>query len=255
MVFNIPCGDNKRLLDFVKRADSNKPLQAYWHASNVMSIDRIGYNDHGQVHVKIVANIALRILRMLVKHGVKPSIVKDHEMKNEDAELVVVAASMFHDTGIAWHRDDHERYSVSIMQNILPSLLAGYGQSEVAVITAEVAHAILAHETTIKPATIEAGIVRIADALDMAGGRARIPFNAGSVNIHSVSALAVDKIDIKAGRSAPVKIEIVLNNPAGIFQVDELLKRKVKDSRIEQYLEIEAEIKGKTKKSFTKVKI
>jgi len=255
MVFNIPFNNNRKLEEFVKLADSSKALQAYWRASNVMSIERLGYSDHGQVHVKIVANIALRILRMLIAHGVKPGIVKNYDMKNEDAELIVVAAAMFHDVGVAWHRDDHERYSVILMQEMLPRMLRGYDEAEVATITSEVAHAILSHETAIKPATVEAGVVRIADALDMAGGRARIPFNAGAVNIHSVSALAVDKIDIKPGKKTPVRIEVVMNNPAGIFQFDELLKRKVHGSGLEHYIELEAEIKGKKKKSFTKVSI
>jgi metal-dependent HD superfamily phosphatase/phosphodiesterase len=45
-----------------------------------------------------------------------------------------------------------------------------------------------------EPLALEAGILRVADALDMAKGRSRIPFEAGSVSMHSLSAAAIDEV-------------------------------------------------------------
>ncbi len=99
-----------------------------------------------------------------------------------------------------------------------------------------------------RPLTLEAGIVRVADALDMAEGRSRIPFQEGIVNIHSVSASAIEKITIEKGDLKPIRIGVLMNNSAGIFQVDELLKNKLEGSGLEPYVEVEAAIEGDTEK-------
>ena len=101
-------------------------------------------------------------------------------------------------------------------------------------------HAIISHRSDGRPQTLEAGVVRVADALDMAKGRSRIPFEAGQVNIHSVSAAAIERVVIARGDSRPVRIFIELNNSSGIFQIDSLLREKLHGSGLEQYLEVEA---------------
>jgi metal-dependent HD superfamily phosphatase/phosphodiesterase len=105
-----------------------------------------------------------------------------------------------------------------------------------------VLHAIYSHEPETRPLTIEAGVIKIADALDMEKGRARIPFKIGSINIHSTSAMAIEKVEILEGEKKPIKIIIVMSNPAGIFQVDELLKKKIKTSGIDAMIEVEARL-------------
>jgi metal-dependent HD superfamily phosphatase/phosphodiesterase len=118
-------------------------------------------------------------------------------------------------------------------------------------LTSEVLHAIISHRSDGRPLTVEAGIVRVADALDMSEGRTRFPYQEGKVDIHSVSALAIDDITIKAGRKTPVQVDITMNHTAGIFQVDELLKKKVMGSGIEKYLEIKIFMdKGQGKQLF-----
>ncbi|MGZ3536079.1 MAG: HD domain-containing protein, partial [Thermodesulfobacteriota bacterium] len=112
----------------------------------------------------------------------------------------------------------------------------------------EVLHAIISHRAEGRPLTLEAGIVRVADALDMAEGRSRIPFQEGLVNIHSVSASAIEKIRIEKGELKPVRIVVWMNNSAGIFQIDELLKHKLRGSGLENYVEVEAMIEGETEK-------
>ena len=90
---------------------------------NIMAIDRMGYTDHSPTHVKIVANSTLKLLRMLVEKKVVPSIVKHYDMRKEDAEVVVVLASIFHDLGMTVTRDGHELYSTSLASGFIGKYL------------------------------------------------------------------------------------------------------------------------------------
>ena len=112
-----------------------------------------------------------------------------------------------------------------------------YEEPELTVIVSEVLQAITSHRADGQPLALEAGILRVADALDMAEGRSRIPFEKGRVSMHSLSAAAIDDVSIADGESRPVKIEIVMNNSSGIFQVDEVLKAKLTGSGLEPYVE------------------
>lgn len=244
-VFSVPLRGNVKLQGLVDEIRKDVKLHTLWKCSNVMAIDRMGYTDHGPTHVKIVANSALQLLRILVKSGVTPSIVKDYGMKNEDAEVVVVLGSIFHDLGMTVTRVGHERFSVLLASNFVDRLLRSvYSEEERTIICSEVLHAVVSHERPRKPLTVEAGIVRIADALDMEQGRARIPFEAGKVDIHSVSALSIEKVEIQEGKEKPITIKITMTNSAGVFQIDELLKPRIEHSGLENYIHVIAEITG-----------
>jgi metal-dependent HD superfamily phosphatase/phosphodiesterase len=220
-------------------------LQSFWKCANVMAIDRMGYTDHGPTHVKIVANLALKLLRILVDKHVKPSIVKSYGMKNEDAEVVVVLGSIFHDLGMVVIRNDHEKYSAFLALEFIERCLTPvYTVEERVIICSEVLHAIVAHEQPNKPLTVEAGIVGIADALDMEAGRARIPFEAGKIDIHAVSALSIEKVEVIEGLKKPITIKITMSNSAGVFQIDELLKPRIEKSGLHEYFHVIAEITG-----------
>jgi len=243
-ILSIPVKGNVKLKSILDVVDGDVELQTLWRCSNVLAIDRLGYNDHGPVHVKIVANGALKMLRLLIEKGVKPSIVADYGMTTEDAEVVVVLASIMHDLGMTLTREGHDVYSViralDIMRRYLPLC---YGTEEAVIISSEVSHGIISHHASSHPLTIEAGVVKVADALDMEQGRARIPYEKGSMDIHSVSAFSIEKVKIEEGRERPIKIHITMSNPAGIFQVDNLLGAKISGSGIEGHLEVEALIK------------
>ena len=92
-------------------------------------------------------------------------------------------------------------------------------------------HAIYCHDKVAVPMTVEAGVVGIADALDMTKGRARIPFEAGSVNIHSASAMAIESVSIRKGEIKTVRIDVTMNNASGIFQIQELLEQKIRNAK------------------------
>jgi uncharacterized protein len=244
----LPVKENKLLQQAVDSINHNDELLALWNVINVNAIDRLGFSDHGPVHVQIVANIALRLARILMKHKVEMSIVKDFHLSNEHAELVILLGSLFHDLGMSIHRDNHEEYSLILAAPLLDKILAFLPIVERTVVKAEVLHAIVSHRRAGHPFTMEGEIIRVADALDMSSGRSRIPFTQGKVNIHSVSALAIEKVEISEGKEKPIVVDIFMTNSAGIFQIDELLSDKLAGSRIQDYIKIKAYIKGKSEK-------
>jgi uncharacterized protein len=253
-VFNIPYRGNDKLKQVMEKVKEDKKLQTYWKCANVMAIERMGYTDHGPTHVKIVSNIALKLLRVLVEKGlITPSIVENYKMTNDEAEVVVVLGSILHDLGMIVQRREHEKYSAIIALGILEELLTPiYNEEERAIITSEVLHSIVSHEQpeTMLPNKIltkEAGIVGIADALDMEAGRARIPFQSGKVDIHAVSALSIEKVEVDVpedGKPKPIVIHIQMSNSAGVFQIDELLKPRILNSGLEKFFHVVAEITG-----------
>ncbi len=256
-VFNIPFRDNTKLKQVINDVRKDIRLWTFWKCANVMAIDSMGYNDHGPTHVKIVANSALKILRILIENKVVPSIVKHYGMKNEDAEVVVVLGSIFHDLGMIITRDGHEQISALLSLEFMNKHLQRiYTEEERAIITSEVLHAVVTHEQPRKPLTIEAGIVGVADALDMEEGRARIPFEAGKVDIHSVSALSIQRVEILEGKEKPITVKITMSNPAGVFQIDQLLKPRIENSGLQIYIHVVAEVTGeKERKILEKLEI
>ncbi|HEX2097090.1 MAG TPA: HD domain-containing protein [Solirubrobacterales bacterium] len=243
-----PARGNRRLERFLEAVNGDEQVRAWWYMAQVHA-ERLRMSDHSWVHVQIVLNISLRLLRLLVKAGVEPAVVADHGMSRRDAEVVVAGGALLHDVGMSIHRADHESYSLFLAAGALDRLLAdAYAQPERTVIASEILHAIIGHRRRGEPYTLEAGVVRVADALDMAQGRTRIPLESGQEGIHSISAAAVDEVRIEAGGERPIRIEIDLNNSAGIFQVDDLLATKIRGTPLEGRVEVIAQIEGETEK-------
>jgi metal-dependent HD superfamily phosphatase/phosphodiesterase len=249
MRINVPARGNRTLRRLVERVNSDKQLKGWWHVANVNAVLRLEINDHSWVHIQIVTNIALKLLRQLTKHGVEPAVVRDYGMSQDDSEIVVTLGALLHCIGMAVHRDGHEDFSLFLAEPKIRELLDGiYDEPELTVIAAEVLQTITSHREYGKPLTLEAGIVRVADALDMAQGRSRIPFERGRVSIHSLSAAAIDSVTIEDGDERAIRIEIVMNNSSGIYQVDGLLKAKLRGSGLEPYVEVVAHIDTEAEK-------
>lgn len=247
-IIRLPVNKNTLLQKAIDSIVKSEEIRTLWYVGNINAIDRLGMSDHGSVHFQIVSNIGLKIARMLTMHGVEMSVTKNFSLSVDYAELIVVMACLLHDLGMSVHREDHEEYSLLLASHLLPHLLDFLPFRERIIIQSEILHAIISHRRSGNPYTIEASIVRIADALDMSQGRSRIPYEAGQVNIHSLSAYAIDSIEIRKGNKIPIQIDIKMTNSAGIFQIDELLKEKLHKSPIRQYLAIRAVIKGTTEK-------
>jgi metal-dependent HD superfamily phosphatase/phosphodiesterase len=227
-------------------------IMTLWKVININAIDRLGMSDHGPVHFQIVSNIAIRMTRILEKKNIQMSITQYYGLSAQYAELVVLLASLFHDLGMSISREGHEEFSLFLTNSVLHRILEFLPIEEKTIVTSEVLHAIIAHRSGGKPYTIEAGIVRVADAMDMSEGRSRIPYQAGNVDIYSLSAAAIDKLEIIEGDEKPIQINILMNNSAGLFQVDELLKRKLSGSGIEKFVKVKAFIKRKNEKKLIK---
>jgi len=247
MRINVPVRGNRKLRTLIERVNADNQLKGWWHVSNVNAVARMEINDHSWVHIQIVTNIALKLLRQLTKHGVEPGLVRDFGLDQDDAEVVVVLAALLHCVGMSIHRHGHEDFSLFLAEPKLRQLLDGlYDEPDKTVIVSEALQAIISHRADGDPLTVDAGIIRVADALDMAKGRSRIPFERGSVSIHSLSAAAIDDVEIKDGEQRPILIEILMNNSSGIYQVDGLLKAKLRGSGLEPYVEVVAHIDTET---------
>jgi uncharacterized protein len=243
-----PTRGNRRLERFLEAVNADERVRTWWYMAQITS-ERLGMSDHSWVHVQVVLNIALRLLRLLVKGGIEPAMVSDHGMRDRDAEVVVAGGALLHDVGMSIHRADHEAYSLFMVEERLQSLLAEvYDEPERTVVISEILHAIIGHRRRGEPYTVEAGVVRVADALDMAEGRSRLPVEGGQFGIHALSAAAIDEVRIDQGEERPVKVEIEMNNSAGVFQVDDLLATKLRGTPLEGHVEVIAQVKGETEK-------
>jgi metal-dependent HD superfamily phosphatase/phosphodiesterase len=253
MEIRAPTRGNRKLEALLEAANADERLRGWWYMQQV-NTERLGMSDHSWVHIQIVVNIALRLFRLLTRAGVEPATVADHGMGRRDAEVVIAAGCLFHDTGMSIHRTDHEAFSLFLAADRLPGLLEGiYREPELTVIVSEALHAVIGHRRRGDPMTVEGGVVRVADALDLASGRSRVPFENRRPNIHSLSAAAIDAVTIEPGEERAVTIEIAMNNSAGVFQVDELLATKLRGSGLEEHVEVVARIEAEHEKRLVPV--
>lgn len=234
----IPAAPHSRTARVVELMNNDLELQTLWYMANRTS-RRAGVNDHGPVHVRTSMHHGHTLLRLLTEAGVQPNCVLDHGMTVDDATAVVMLAIAFHDTGMSVHRDRHELLSVPIAQDWLRRKLPPvYQEPQLTVVIAEVAHAILAHNVNERTLTLEAGIVKVADALDMTKGRSRKAILAGKIDIHSISAAAVEAVRVVQGQEKPIRIEVDINNPAAVFHLKEVFGQKLAGSHLAPYVEV-----------------
>ena len=167
---NVPINKNVLLEKAIENINNNEELLSLWKIINVNAIDRLKMTDHGLVHFQIVANISVKFVRMLVANGVEMSVTKDYKLSSQYSELIVILASVLHDLGMTISRKDHEAYSLFLANNLLHEIVDFLPTYEKTIVTSEVLHAIISHRSDGKPLTLEAGIIRVADALDMSKG-------------------------------------------------------------------------------------
>ena len=248
MNIHAPSERNPKLAAFLAAANSDTQLKARWHAAQVTA-ERLGMSDHSWVHLQIVLNRALRVYRLLRGRNVQSALETDYGLEGRDAEVVIAGGCLLHDLGMSIHRVDHEAYSLFLAAGHLERLLADiYEEPERTIVASETLHAIIGHRSDGRPLTLEAGIVRVADALDMEHGRSRVAVETHLPNIHALSAAAIDEVRILPGEERAIRVEIEMNNSAGVFQVDELLARKLRGSGLETHIEVVAEIQAEHEK-------
>src|SRR5690242_3454523 len=167
----VPARHNITLATIVERLNADLEVQQLWKCANVTASERLGMTDHGPVHIRIVVNIALRLARLLGEASVPFGIVQHYGLRAEDAEVVTVLAAALHDIGMSIHRSGHEQFSLILAAPLVRRLLAGlYDEPVLTIMTSETLHAIIAHRSDMRCLTVEAGCVKVGDALDMAEG-------------------------------------------------------------------------------------
>ena len=223
-----------RLNDVLDAVTEDEEIQAYLGAQNVNAVTRKGYNDHGAKHIEIVRDRALKLYDLLKARNVEFNGARQQGLDEADEPVIVALAATLHDIGHVVHRHDHPYYSIPLAADLLDDLLPSfYGVADRVRVKAEVLHAILCHHTEEQPLTLEAGVVRIADGLDMERGRSRVPYEEGGRGINTVSSQAIERVSLREGDETPVQVVIRMNNAAGVYQVDSLLKAKIDGSLLE----------------------
>ena len=258
---------NKALLErtdgivhkLLERLLADREVNLYHSYANVVSVRRLGYNDHGPVHARITTYNALKILRLLHDGGVETSLEREEVGTFEDSQIAVVLGCFLHDTGMGVARDRHEWHAINIIDPIIREylqwLLPGAIDRHV-VLRSMIHEVIVGHMAHVRIHSIEAGVVLVADGTDMTKGRSLIPFNLQSEpevgDMHRYSANTISKVEITKGSHKPVRISINMDNTTGLFQIEEVLMSKVKASPVMKHLEIEALIEGQAPRMYLK---
>ena len=222
-------------------------VQTYLQMANVMAVGRLRYNDHGPVHSRITSGSALEIFGIL-SEKIGSTLVRDGVCSLEDAEVAVLCGAYLHDIGNAIHRESHHIHGYNIAGSILDRVLGEVYPDDPELrfrLKAEILHCIFSHDEGVRCLTVEAGSVKVADGTDMAEGRARVPYRTGKVDIHSLSALSIRRVEVVEGDKAPVRIVVNMDNPAGVFQIEHVLGRKIATSGIEEWVEVVALERGR----------
>lgn len=234
--FSVPARHNPRLQTLVERINADEELRQLWRCANVVAVERLGLSDHGETHIRIVANAGLRLLRLLLEAGASSSLVAHHNLAREDAELTVVLAAALHDIGLVVHYERHHEFSLALAQDKARALLTGlYPVRERTILLAETLHAIATHFDGPPCLTLEAGVLRVADALDMTKGRSRAPESADA-------SASIEEVMILRGEARPVRVEIRMNHAAGLAHADAVLRRRLEDSTLARQVEVFARI-------------
>jgi Uncharacterized conserved protein len=225
-----------------------KALQDY---ANTVSIRRLGYNDHGPVHMRKVVKSALKMAAILHRAGIPLSLEADEVGSWHDSLVVLFLAGMLHDIGMSVTRQDHENYSATLALPIIDRYLAQYAEDDIerrVRLRSMVVECIVGHMGMIRVHSREAGLILVADGSDMEKGRARIPMlintEARVGDIHKYSSSAVERITITEGQERPIRISIDMTESVGFFQVEEVLFPKLSVSPAKPFIEIYAQIAG-----------
>jgi metal-dependent HD superfamily phosphatase/phosphodiesterase len=235
----------------------DEEIQAVQEYANNVSILRLGFNDHGPVHMRTVTLNAVIMMSLLRQAGIKTSLETEECGDFEDSLTAVIFAAMLHDLGMSIGRQDHEFHSVyqalPVMDRILAKIYAGNMRKRVMVRSLAL-EGIIGHMGNRTIHSLEAGVIQIADGCDMKKGRARIPIALSQTpkvgNIHQYSANSIEEVIIQRGQEKPIRIEAVMSSEVGLFQVEEVLLGKIAASTAKPYIELYAQVRKEALKRY-----
>ena len=238
---------SRKALDAGKLIMEDEEIQATQEYANNVSIVRLGFNDHGPVHMRTVVLNAIIMLGLLRQAGIKTSLESEGTGDFEDSLIAVIFAAMLHDLGMSIGRHDHEIHSTYLAAPILDRLLSKVYHNNLqkkVMIRSLTMEGISGHMGNRSIHSLEAGVVQVADGCDMTKGRARIPIALGysprAGDIHQYSANSIEKVRLSKWQENPIKIEILMSSEVGLFQVEEVLLQKIAASTAKPYIELYA---------------
>lgn len=249
--------NNPVCLKLVNYLFEDEELQMMQEYANNVSIKRLGYNDHGPVHMRQVTANAIKMLNILQQSGIRTSLEREEIGTFEDSMCAVIIAGLMHDLGMMIGRQGHEDMSSLLAQPIIKRALEYIFPNDLnrrVVIKSLATEAIIGHMSSRKIHSIEAGIILIADGCDMTKGRARIPMAINTTprvgDIHKYSANAINRIGIHHGERRPIRIDIEMSGDVGFFQIEEVLLTKIESSPAKAYVELYAGVAGEEPKCY-----
>ena len=237
--------DESRALEMYQYLTGSRKVQSYLRTANRMAVSRLGYTDHGPVHAEVATWNALSAFDIL-EETFQPNVVAEGIGDIDDARLIVLASTYLHDIGMVVHRNEHPQASINlaspILEDKLMDIYSDPGKSTD--ILSFILHGIYAHDDDTQCLTLEAGITKLGDGCDLTKGRTRVPFQKGKVDIHSVSAMAINNVILEPGKNKPLRITVAMDNPAGVFQVEAVLEKKISTSGLHDHIDVEVLVNG-----------
>lgn len=225
--------------------------------SNVVSIRRLSFNDHGPVHMRQVAYNAIKALVILHEAGIRTSLEEDGAGDFEDSLASVLLAGFLHDLGMTVGREIHERTSAILASPIIDRLLLQLLPDDLrrrVIIRSMALEGILGHMGTTRVHSLEAGLILVGDGCDMTKGRARISMALSDHphvgDIHKYSANAILRVRILPGEEKPLRIDVEMEADVGFFQVEEVLMQKLSMSPARSLIELYAGVSGLARKRY-----
>jgi hypothetical protein len=239
----------KKCLRLLRILENDEEIYNLLEQANKVMVVRMGFNDHGRVHSKIVTLNALKIYSILEKKNILGNIILEEIGNAEDVRMALLIGAYIHDIGNSVSRDDHEILGVTLARSIITRILrradpdASIGK--ITRMRSIIIEEILCHLGKYRSTSLESKIVATADGTDMTKGRARIPYRLAKPDIHKFSALAIEKVTVMEGEKKPVRIIVEMEDTTGIFQVEEQVLQKIRDVDFKDYVEILVKIKGR----------
>jgi len=232
-------------------------IQHIQEYANTVSIKRLGYNDHGPVHMRTVAINSLIMIDLLHDAGIKLNLEDEEAGTFEDSKIAVLLAGFLHDIGMSVGRENHEHHGAMlagpILERVLTDIYKDTPEKKI-IIKSLVMECISGHMATQKIHSLEAGLILVADGCDMKKGRARIPMivhpESKVGDIHKYSSSAIESVSIEKGEKRPIKIVIEMSESVGFFQVEEVLIRKINSSPVKSHIELYAGVIGQDIKRY-----
>jgi len=240
----------EKVIEAAKLMVADEEIQATQEYANNVSIIRLGFNDHGPVHMRIVVLNAITMMGLLRKAKIKTSLETEEVGDFEDSLTAVIFATMLHDLGMCVCRQDHELHSAYLAAPILDRVLSKVYQLDLhkkVMIRALTLEGISGHMGNRTIHSLEAGIVQVADGCDMTKGRARIPIALGYSprvgDIHQYSASSIEEVRLSQGQERPIRIQVFMSSEVGLFQVEEVLLTKIASSTAKPHIELYAQVR------------